>query len=574
MGAASAATRLKTAIGMLGAPSAKAAQAFELFGGNIATAAAILRSKGGAGLLSYLNAMTTGRVTGSTFASAFYGGGLGTTTGGTKGVGSGAGEYLRVLGFTPAQANIMEGPGGIASFAKMTPTQLAAAGFARGTTGSQAEQTVRSAIVGGMFGGGRSGAAIMQLMNEAGTATTKQAGIVAAENPKTYAQALALAFGEPTVTFNKFKAALENLTISVGKDVTPALDDFMGTLLKIGKWFSNNKWALNALGVAAGSLVAGAAVVKTVSVGEKMVTGTINIAKFLTGSGTLTTSGTSLTGAATKLGLAAGDLSTAADMLMGKGGVPGVGGMTAAEEEGSAVSFGTIMARVAGPLIGVAVAYVLAKYLSSKYGKYVPSWLHDQALENDLSKLGNVAKSLGLARDLHQPSIHVRVPNSALTPAQRVVVTQMQSNSAAGGYVGAQHGVLTAFDARLAGVSGVTGASFSTTSLNAAAKKYAITADSLKTAADDQKTAAQQTDTTITHLSSAAQSLDMVAQRLNVAADNAASAFSPGNIHALNVAGTKTSDSAEVGSDAKQPRHPKAAGPLPLQRGTMPWGST
>ncbi len=95
MNASAASTRLKTAFGMLGSPSSKASEAYELFGGNVTTAASTLRSKGLGALLTYLNNLTTGHVTGSTFASAFYGGGLGSLTGGTKGVGTGAGEYLR-----------------------------------------------------------------------------------------------------------------------------------------------------------------------------------------------------------------------------------------------------------------------------------------------------------------------------------------------------------------------------------------------------------------------------------------------------------------------------------------------
>jgi hypothetical protein len=323
MGATSASTRLKTAIGMLAAPSAKASEGFELFGGNITTAASTLRSKGGAALLSYLNTLTTGRVTGSTFASAFYGGGLGTITGGTKGVGSGAGEYLRVLGFTPAQASVMESAGGIASFAKMTTAQLAGMGFAKGTTGTEAEKSVQSAIIGGMFGGGHTGAAIMQLMNESATATAKQTGIVAGENPKTYGSELALAFGEPTVTFAKLGQAFENLTIKIGQDITPALETFGKDLLSVGQWFGKNKGALAALGILAGSIVAGAATIKTISVIEKLGSGV----RYLLG-GSSAASSASLNVAGTSLNAAGGSLQVAADRLMGVPGtrLPGGGG--------------------------------------------------------------------------------------------------------------------------------------------------------------------------------------------------------------------------------------------------------
>jgi hypothetical protein len=99
-------------------------------------------------------------------------------------------------------------------------------------------------------------------------------------------------------------------------------------------------------------------------------------------------------------------------------------------------------------------------------------------------------------------------------------IASVMGTSSTGGYVGAQQ---SQFD------------------LSSAASKYAVTADSLKTASDDQKTAAQNTDTSATRLSSAASSLDLAAAHLGVLAGNAAAAFSPGNIHALAVAGTKTS---------------------------------
>ena len=222
MDASSAATRLKTAISMMGAPTASSRQAYELFGANATTPGAILRSKGPQAMLTYLSNMLSGKVTGSTFANAFYGSGLGAATGGTKGVGSGAGEYLRVMGFTPAQIAVMESAGGIASFAKMTPAQLQATGFAKGTTGAVAEQTVMTDFLSQMMGGGRTGAAVMQLINERGTLATKTAQIAGAENPKTYGAQLKLAFAEPIVVFHQLEQQFENLTIRIGQDVTPA----------------------------------------------------------------------------------------------------------------------------------------------------------------------------------------------------------------------------------------------------------------------------------------------------------------------------------------------------------------
>jgi hypothetical protein len=403
MGATSASTRLKTAIGMLAAPSAKASEGFELFGGNITTAASTLRSKGGAALLSYLNTLTTGRVTGSTFASAFYGGGLGTITGGTKGVGSGAGEYLRVLGFTPAQASVMESAGGIASFAKMTTAQLAGMGFAKGTTGTEAEKSVQSAIIGGMFGGGHTGAAIMQLMNESATATAKQTGIVAGENPKTYGSELALAFAEPIVTFRKLEQAAENLTIRVGGDVTPALETFGKELLAVGSWFGKNKGALAALGILAGSIVAGAAVIKTISVGEKLASG---VKYLIGGSSTAGLSGN--TGALTLNTGALQELTGKLALTPGGGIVPGgAGGATTTEEElgGASILGGkSLTAFLRGSAFKVALGAAalwgynsfaepyLKKHLTSQEDRTANDVVHDAIVG---ATIGNIVPGLG-----------------------------------------------------------------------------------------------------------------------------------------------------------------------------------
>ena len=222
-------------------------------------------------------------MTGSTFASAFYGGGLGSITGGTKGVGTGAGEYLRVLGFTPAQAAVMEGPGGISAFGKMSSAQLAKVGFGKGTTGANDVLAVQSSLIGGMFGGGHTGAAIMQLVNERGVYGTKLAQVAGAQNPATYNKALNLAFSEPAVAMAKFGAALTNLTIQIGQDLMPAVQKVVNGLLDVGSWFSKNKTALYALLGGAGAIYAGAAVVKTVSVVAKVVGGVKTVFGAITG---------------------------------------------------------------------------------------------------------------------------------------------------------------------------------------------------------------------------------------------------------------------------------------------------
>jgi hypothetical protein len=86
-----------------------------------------------------------------------------------------------------------------------------------------------------------------------------------------------------------------------------------------------------------------------------------------------------------------------------------------------------------------------------------------------------------------------------------------------------------------------TGVSYSQLDLSAAAKKYSVTADSLKTASDVQKTAAQQTNTSATRLSSAASSLETAAHNMNQAAANAAVALLPSSIYNAAKAGLKNS---------------------------------
>lgn len=365
MNASSAATRLKTALSMMGAPTASSRQAYELFGANATTPGAILRTKGPQAMLSYLAALTTGRVTGKTFANAFYGSGIGTPTGGTKGVGTGASEYLRVMGFTPAQVGIMESKGGIARFGLMTPKQLASVGFAPGTTGTVAMKTVQADLISQMFGGGHTGAAVMQLLNERSTLATKQKQIVAAENPVTYGQQLKLAFSEPIVTVNRLKQAFENLTIRIGQDITPTVMAFGNDLLSVGKWFGKNSWALKALGDTAAAVVAGAAGIKAIAMTEKVVQFGKSVVTGVTGTSTLVAAGNTLNAAGVSL-------QTAADRLMGSSSVAGAdtsvagAGTTAAAENaaGGALLGGKSLsefARGAAMKGAVTVAAVLAE---------------------------------------------------------------------------------------------------------------------------------------------------------------------------------------------------------------------
>jgi hypothetical protein len=164
---------------------------------------------------------------------------------------------------------------------------LVAQGFAKGTTGAQAVQVVVSALTGGAYGGGHTGAAMMQLLNERGVYGTKLAQIAGSENPATYNAALKLAFAEPKVQLAMFGQAISNLTIAIGQDLTPDVVILSKALLSVGSWFGKNKWAVEALGIGAATIYGAAGVVKTVEVTSKIFSGIKSIAG-LTGTTGLT----------------------------------------------------------------------------------------------------------------------------------------------------------------------------------------------------------------------------------------------------------------------------------------------
>jgi hypothetical protein len=247
------------------------------------------------------------------------------------------------------------------------------------------------------MGGGRTGAAVMQLINERGTLATKTAQIAGAENPKTYGSELALAFSEPIVVFHKLEQQFENLTIRIGQDITPALVSFGKALLDVGQWFGKNKGALAALGILAGSIVAGAAVIKTISVGEKIVSGV----KYLLGgsstaglagnTGALTLNTGALEALTYKLTLSGG--------LGGGGIVPGGGGGTALTEE----ELG------AGGLFGLG-------------GKTVPAFLRGAATK---------AVVAGIADYLFQTMVMPTIRKHT-TPQESRTISDMATGAAAG----------------------------------------------------------------------------------------------------------------------------------------------
>jgi len=573
MSAQSASTRLKTAIGMLGSPSQKAVEAAELVGGNATTMGGLLRTGGFTALVNYLANLQTKAMTGA----SFIGGGIyGAASGKYSGV-SGAADFLKSLGYTNAGLISLLQTRGITGLKSLSSAQLQGLGFNAGMTGTQAAATVSAELIGAMFGGGRTGAAIMQLVNEPGVLANRYATIPAGETAKSYAQKLSVAYAEPIVVWHRFEAQLQNLTIAIGKDVTPALDSFLATLLKIGSWFGKNKWALEALGAAAGSIVAGAAIVKTISVGEKLIGGTINIGKYLLTGTSAATSGTALTGAAAALKLSAGSLEEAAASLMGRGpgltpvGTPVGEGETAATDVTDLGVASAINARAMLGRLGLTAATVWAtnQFVDPWIKKKLRSAQHVRTATDALRGLETgaglgfslggpigavpgaiVGTGLGAlyslgnqnayskaiqsyeasrtisARFASQAALGVTAANFAqraqvLGMSPSAIASVMGTSSTGTNWVGAQHAQLN--------------------DISSAAKKYAVTADSLKTAADDQKTAADKTNTAAETMQDAGEQMLLAAQKWIAGAATISSALSPGNIHALAVAGTKGS---------------------------------
>lgn len=340
MNAASAATRLKTALAMMAAPSMKASQGFELFGGNIATAGSILRTKGLGGLLGYLGGMFGKQVTGGSFYSQFYGGGLGTYAGGSKGKATGAIAYMKALGLTNGMIGVLTSKKGAQGFLGLSQKQLVADGFGAGTSGRSAMMAVETALLSGMFGGGRTGAAIMQLVNERGVYATKLSGIRGAETPTAYEKALKIAYNEPIRQWDIFWNKLKNLTIYVGQDITPAFDGLLHTLEGVGRWLGHNKWALKGLLGAAGAVFAGAAAIKTVEMVRQVYHGAAVLTKVATTPigqwRTLMTGGGALDGSAARLTGAAAALDEAALALKEGAAGRGIAGTAASGAAGAA----------------------------------------------------------------------------------------------------------------------------------------------------------------------------------------------------------------------------------------------
>ena len=156
-------------------PQQKAVEAAELVGGNATTMGGLLRTGGPTALMNYLGSLQTKAMSGSTF----IGGGIfGAASGKYSGV-SGAADFLKALGFTNAGLVSLLQTQGISGLTNLSSAQLQGLGFNDGTTGKQAGATVSADLIGAMFGGGRTGAAIMQMVNERGMLAGKETAISA-----------------------------------------------------------------------------------------------------------------------------------------------------------------------------------------------------------------------------------------------------------------------------------------------------------------------------------------------------------------------------------------------------------
>jgi hypothetical protein len=507
---------------MLGSPSQKTSQAMELIGGSGTTLSGLLRSQGLGGALSYLGNLQNTVLS----ASSFVGGGIfGAASGKYSGQMGGA-DWLKAYGFTnPALVSLLQtkGAGGLKG---LSSSQLASLGFTqKGITGTQAAQTVTSDLIGQMFGGGHTGAAIMQLVNEYGTYKNKLAGEVSGENPKTYGQALSIAYSEPIVKWHQFEAWFKKFSIEVGSDITPKLDAFLGDLMSLGAWFGKNKGALSDLEHAGEGLVAGAAAIKLAQITAKVVQGGTSIVKaILNPSSTLKTlfggGAGPLDGAALKLDAAAEALQLAADKLGASGyksdipvGGPGGGTLSKTERDAEEAA-----------LYGGGALFTAGRKILSK--NLLPGVkLGDAGLAYLAYRTAKIATNPGLKLNL--PNAGDTTPwyegGSGGIPFHGAL--DRASNDVLSGVAGFPGGV----------VSGAKSAFDSITSLFGGSKTSQPLGDysELEKAVQSQSTAAGQQKTS-------AQLLQEAANNLNKAAENAMQALAPGNLHSLAAAGGKT----------------------------------
>lgn len=391
MNASSAATRLKTAIGSIASPSQKAVQAAELTGGNFSTMAGLLRTGGPYAFANYLAGLRSRALSGN----SFIGGGIfGAASGKYSGV-AGAADWLKAYGFTnPALVSLLQAKGA-RGLDHLSSGKLQALGFMPGVTGKQAAQLVVSDLIGEMFGGGRMGAAIMQLVLERGTLKNKETGNKRAETATAYEKALKIAMAQPMRQWDIFNNKLKNFSIVIGRDVTPAFDGFLHDMEHLGNWFGKNKWAMKDLGIVAGGLLGSAALFKMLQGGISLFHGVkaflkvamhpiISIKNALrgTGAGAIDGAAKALTGAAADLSEAAVKIAEANGITLP--GLPGEGGKGGKLRSlmGKAAKFGSrsMVAMLGGELYNQTVAPMVTHYLGKKTGKLVNDVFRDAAI--------------------------------------------------------------------------------------------------------------------------------------------------------------------------------------------------
>lgn len=260
------------------------------------------------------------------------------------------------------------------------------------------------------FGAGHAGAAVLQWLDAYRTheLQSKITAIRGGQTGTAYERELRIAYAQPMRQWDIFYNKLKNLSIEVGRDVTPAFDGFLHTLEGLGRWFGANKWALDALGGAAGGVLGGAALIKLAQMGVGVAHGAqafgrVIIHPIATVKSIISKSGAAagLDGAAADLVRAAAALDEAAAVLKASGGKPGYpgGAATTAEQDAATAAETTagvgVLARAknlarkgaalaADPVnLGAGILfYESASKLTSipfhrlqKLGKTMPSWM-------------------------------------------------------------------------------------------------------------------------------------------------------------------------------------------------------
>jgi len=302
MNASKAASLINHGMGMLAGPTAQAGEMMSLMGSSV-LGYNQAKSKGGLlGQIQLIHKMLTTPLTGKNFYSKFYGLGMGSETGGTGGTPTGGTALLRAMQFSPADIT-QAIKGGMASVPGM-----------------------EQAVLVKMFGGAKGATPILNLVNNPGILANKFKQIQAQENPQSYDASLKLAMKEPIVQWHIFENTLKNITITLGKEVTPAFVDFLHGIEGAAKFLSKEGWARDLLLGGSAGILGASILYKGGSEVTKVLRGVTSIGSKIFGVGGSTvgldTAGVTMNTAADKMLIAADRM----DVRGPGGGIPGAPG--------------------------------------------------------------------------------------------------------------------------------------------------------------------------------------------------------------------------------------------------------